>query len=553
MRVLVVEDEARCRSSWRAALGEAGYAVDCAADGERADFLGQTERYDAVVLDLGLPKVDGLTVLRRWRDAGHRDPGAGADGARQLAREGPGHRRRRRRLRRQAVPDRGSAGAAARADPPRERTGDAGAALRRPRARSARREGHRRRRAGQADQPRVPRALVPDAPARPRRVAGRADRAHLRAELRSRLEHGRGVHRAAAAQARRLVHRDGARPRLSHRGASHDVGRGRSARRADLSASLLWIVGLLADHDRRSRSALIHRVSRICVGFVHNARAHASSRRSAWSAGCRWCGSGLSPFDELRERLPPCATAATPRSTGEYPTEVQPLVDDLNALLEHRDRRVTRAIAKAGDLAHGLKTPLAVLAQEAERADAAGQAELAAVMRQQVERMRRQMDYHLAHARAAASGATLRARVPGARRRPTAWRARCCGCTPIAGSRSTSTCPPSTSSAAEREDLDEMLGNLLDNACKWARSRVTIDVGRRRRAPSSSPWTTTGRGWIRRCGTRCCSAACAPTKRRRAPASASRSSAIWPSSTADRSRWGTSSAGGLPRRLQLPS
>ena len=44
--------------------------MDCAADGERADFLGQTERYDAVVLDLGLPKVDGLTVLRRWRDAG---------------------------------------------------------------------------------------------------------------------------------------------------------------------------------------------------------------------------------------------------------------------------------------------------------------------------------------------------------------------------------------------------------------------------------------------------------------------------------------------------
>jgi two-component system OmpR family response regulator len=53
-----------------AALGEAGYAVDCAHDGERADFLGQTEQYDAVVLDLGLPKVDGLTVLRRWREAG---------------------------------------------------------------------------------------------------------------------------------------------------------------------------------------------------------------------------------------------------------------------------------------------------------------------------------------------------------------------------------------------------------------------------------------------------------------------------------------------------
>src|SRR5258708_7115533 len=70
LRVLVVEDEALLAKQLAAALGDAGYAVDCAADGERADFLGQTERYDAVVLDLGLPKIDGLTLLRRWRDAG---------------------------------------------------------------------------------------------------------------------------------------------------------------------------------------------------------------------------------------------------------------------------------------------------------------------------------------------------------------------------------------------------------------------------------------------------------------------------------------------------
>ncbi len=70
MRVLLVEDEAALSRQLSAALGEAGYAVDCAADGERADFLGQTEHYDAVVLDLGLPRVDGLTVLRRWREAG---------------------------------------------------------------------------------------------------------------------------------------------------------------------------------------------------------------------------------------------------------------------------------------------------------------------------------------------------------------------------------------------------------------------------------------------------------------------------------------------------
>ena len=70
VRVLIVEDEARLSQQLAGALSGAGYAVDCAADGERADFLGQTERYDAVVLDLGLPKVDGLTLLRRWRDAG---------------------------------------------------------------------------------------------------------------------------------------------------------------------------------------------------------------------------------------------------------------------------------------------------------------------------------------------------------------------------------------------------------------------------------------------------------------------------------------------------
>jgi two-component system, OmpR family, response regulator len=70
MRILVVEDERVLSKQLSEALGGAGYAVDCAADGERADFLAHTEGYDAVVLDLGLPKVDGLTVLRRWRDAG---------------------------------------------------------------------------------------------------------------------------------------------------------------------------------------------------------------------------------------------------------------------------------------------------------------------------------------------------------------------------------------------------------------------------------------------------------------------------------------------------
>jgi two-component system, OmpR family, response regulator len=69
VRILVVEDEPGLVRQLSAALGNAGYAVDAAADGARADFLARTEQYDAILLDLGLPKVDGLTLLRQWRDA----------------------------------------------------------------------------------------------------------------------------------------------------------------------------------------------------------------------------------------------------------------------------------------------------------------------------------------------------------------------------------------------------------------------------------------------------------------------------------------------------
>ena len=74
MRILVVEDQARLSEQLTGSLADAGYAVDRALDGERADFLVETERYDAVVLDLGLPKIDGLTLLRKWREGGHAVP-----------------------------------------------------------------------------------------------------------------------------------------------------------------------------------------------------------------------------------------------------------------------------------------------------------------------------------------------------------------------------------------------------------------------------------------------------------------------------------------------
>jgi two-component system OmpR family response regulator len=74
MRNLLVEDEPTLRAQLRAGLVEAGYAVDEADNGRDAHFLGDTEPFDAVVLDLGLPVLDGLTVLKRWRDAGRAMP-----------------------------------------------------------------------------------------------------------------------------------------------------------------------------------------------------------------------------------------------------------------------------------------------------------------------------------------------------------------------------------------------------------------------------------------------------------------------------------------------
>jgi signal transduction histidine kinase len=186
----------------------------------------------------------------------------------------------------------------------------------------------------------------------------------------------------------------------------------------------------------------------------------------------------MSSFGMLRTQLSRVHAGRERQVTGTYPTEVQPLVDDLNVLLDHRDQRVRDALAKAGDLAHGLKTPLAVLAQEAERAESAGEHEVAATIRQQVERMRRQIEYHLAHARAAASGA-----MPGAR---------CSVLESVEGLARTLEQLHATKGVAitvrvahddavrgQREDLDEMLGNLLDNACKWGKSQVAVASERR--------------------------------------------------------------------------
>ena len=189
MRVLIVEDEVLLAEQLSRALSEAGYAVDLAGDGEKAEFLGRTEGYDAVVLDLGLPKMDGLTVLRHWREAGLATPvlvltARGSWHEKVQGIDGGADDYVAKPFQIEEVLAR-----AARADSPILRPGHAGAALRQRGARSAGVARHRRRRARQAHQPRIPRVVVPDAPSRPHRVAKRIDRTHLLAGLRSRFEH----------------------------------------------------------------------------------------------------------------------------------------------------------------------------------------------------------------------------------------------------------------------------------------------------------------------------------------------------------------------------
>ena len=244
--------------------------------------------------------------------------------------------------------------------------------------------------------------------------------------------------------------------------------------RAALGA-VLWTAGLFVVTGIVTTVLMIHypQSPRILHSMFEHGFASSTVAVLCMLAGFWQVKRGLSALHHLRSQLADVRNGHERRVDGTYPAEVQPLVTDLNALLDHRERAVSRAVAKAGDLAHGLKTPLAVLAQEAERADAAGHHDLADRINEQVERMRRQMDYHLAHARAAASGAT-----PGAR------------CSVVASAEGLSrtlqrlhsdrgitidlNVPPDHCIRGQREDLDEMLGNLLDNACKWAASRVVV-------------------------------------------------------------------------------
>lgn len=234
-------------------------------------------------------------------------------------------------------------------------------------------------------------------------------------------------------------------------------------------ASILWTGGMLA---------LMHLFSMLLIHTLPRFRREEPALPVALGivsmcAGFWWARSGLTPFRKLREQVTEMREGERRRIEGAYPSEVAPLIESINALVEHREKSIERAFSAAGDLAHALKTPLALLASEAAAAETAGQTELAEAIRQQIRRMTSQVDYHLARARVAASGPAGTVRCPLAPCADALVRT-------VAklyaerGLEITAQVDAEAAVRVRREDLDEILGNVLDNACKWARARVTL-------------------------------------------------------------------------------
>lgn len=180
---------------------------------------------------------------------------------------------------------------------------------------------------------------------------------------------------------------------------------------------------------------------------------------------------GLSPLARVRAAVARLHAGRETTLSGDWPAEVQPLVDEINVLLRRNQESVERSRRQAADLAHAVKTPLAILANSAQ----ALPTEASQGVMRQVDAMRQQVDRHLARARAAGAGGAARGNVairPAVEELVRAL-SRLHAERPIAVRIDGDADFP-----GDRQDLVEMLGNLLDNGWQWARGTLHVTLGR---------------------------------------------------------------------------
>jgi signal transduction histidine kinase len=182
---------------------------------------------------------------------------------------------------------------------------------------------------------------------------------------------------------------------------------------------------------------------------------------------------GLRPLDEIKSALAAIRAGTVKRLSDDVPTEIAPLAHELNALLDHHGSLIDRARGQAGDLAHALKTPLAVLRNEMEN-EATPDRKLSL---EQIDAMTDAVHHHLARAQAVGGARLLGVRADAAHAIEALART-----LPRMSERDIEVEVTLSQKplwfAGEGQDLSELLGNLLDNACKWAAGKVRIAATR---------------------------------------------------------------------------